>query len=96
MSLFKKKLTFIIPIVVEIDNDRFHAYCPVLKGLHAEGATKEEACKNGVDAAGAYLKSLIKHGDPIPLGIDVKEGEQQTAPVIPPSVKCIHQIPITV
>jgi len=56
-------------IMVEPDDERFHAYCPELKGLHVDGATEEEALGNAKDAANAYLRSLIKHNDPIPLGV---------------------------
>ena len=65
MRAIRVKLRF----VVEPDDDGFHVYCPELKGLHAGGATEEEAIKNGQDAAEAYLHSLLKHDDPIPLGI---------------------------
>ncbi|MCD6567600.1 MAG: type II toxin-antitoxin system HicB family antitoxin [Dehalococcoidia bacterium] len=62
-------LEFKVNIVVEPDEGSFHAYCPALKGLHTCGDTEEEALDNAVDAARAYLQSLIKHGDPIPLGV---------------------------
>lgn len=58
-----------VPIIIEKDGDEYHAYCPVLKGLHTCGETEEEALKNAKNAISAYLFSLIKHGDPIPLGI---------------------------
>jgi len=62
-------LGFKVNIIVEPDEGSFHAYCPALKGLHTCGDTKEEALDNAVAAAMAYLQSLIKHGDLIPLGI---------------------------
>ncbi len=65
--------TFKILIVVEPDEGEFHAYCPALKGLHTCGATEEEAMDNAADAAIAYLESLIKHGDPIPIGVAAHE-----------------------
>ena len=58
-----------IEIAVEPDGDGFHAYCPALKGLHTCGETEQEALNNASDAAIAYLRSLIKHGEPIPVGI---------------------------
>lgn len=67
-----KELEFRLDIVVEPDGDGFHAYCPALKGLHTCGETQEEALQNAKDAAIAYLRSLIKHGDPIPIGITVQ------------------------
>ncbi len=61
--------TFILNIIIEPDGDQFHAYCPALKGLHTCGTTEEEALQNAKDAAIAYLVSLVKHGDPIPIGV---------------------------
>ena len=54
--------------VVEPDEGGFYAYCPELKGLHVGGATEEEAIRNARDAAYAYLMSLIKHNDALPVG----------------------------
>lgn len=96
MGLFKKKLSFTIIVVIESDDGRFHAFCPSLKGLHVEGTTEEEACQNAIDAAIAYLKSLIKHGDPIPLGVMVKEEEEQNLPQMSTPSKRIRQIPVYV
>lgn len=63
---------FRINVVIETDENGFHAYCPALKGLHTYGNTKEEALQNAKDAAITYLKSSIKHHDPIPLGIAMR------------------------
>ena len=69
----KPIIGFKIEIVVEPDNDDFHAYCPALRGLHVGGDTEEEAVQNARDAAIAYLESLIKHNDPIPVGAIMRE-----------------------
>lgn len=63
------EVTFRIDIIVEHDGDGYYAYCPALEGLHVGGDTLDEATHNAVDAAIAYLRSLMKHGDPIPLQI---------------------------
>jgi len=63
------KVKLSVPIIIEKDGDEYHAYCPVLKELHTCGETEEEALKNAKNAISAYLFSLVKHGDPIPLGI---------------------------
>lgn len=65
-----KRIAFRALIVIEPDNGQYYAYCPALDGLHVGGSTEEEALRNAKDAAIAYLKSLLKHGDPIPLGIE--------------------------
>lgn len=69
MKLPLRSIKFRVRFVVEPDEDRFHAYCPELKGLHVDGATEQEALMHARDAATAYLRSLLKHDDPIPLGI---------------------------
>ena len=65
-----------ISIDVEPDEDGFHAYCPVLKGLHTCGNTEEEAVNNAVEASLAYLESIIKHGEPFPAGILVNQEKE--------------------
>lgn len=68
----KTSITFSVPIVIEKDNGEYHAFCPVLKGLHTRGETIKETKTNAANAVIAYLNSLIRHGDPIPLCI-IKE-----------------------
>lgn len=58
--------TLTIEIIVELDEDEFHAFCPALKGLHVDGCTQAEALKNAADAVSLYVESLIRHGDPLP------------------------------
>lgn len=92
--MLRKKISFSVMVVIEPDTDRFHAFCPALKGLHVEGATEEDACNNAADAAMAYLKSLIKHREPIPVGVIVKEEEEEIFPRTPAA--SIRQIPVYV
>jgi predicted RNase H-like HicB family nuclease len=56
----------IFEVVVEEDGDRFHAYCPVLKGCHTWGHTREEAIQYIREAVELYVKDLIDAGEPIP------------------------------
>lgn len=65
----ERTLKFKVEVIVEPDEDGFHAFCPALKGLHVDGGTREEAVANARDAVLAYVASLIKHGDPLPLGV---------------------------
>jgi predicted RNase H-like HicB family nuclease len=74
-STNKPSIEFRIDIIIEPDEGSFHAYCPALKGLHVGGDTEEEALQNARDAATAYLESLIKHGDPIPLRVVRRESK---------------------
>jgi len=66
-----------VQIFVAPDGNAFHAYCPALVGLHTCGDTVEEAISNAEDAARAYLQSLLKHNEPLPVGIcPVIEGKR--------------------
>lgn len=75
----RKKITFEVLVVIERDGDEFYAHCPSLKGLHTTAKTKAEIMTNAANAIVAYIESLIKHGDPIPLGIRKKD--DRPAPV---------------
>ena len=68
----KPTIEFRIEVIAEPDGDGFYAYCPALKGLHVGGDTKKEALQNAGDAAILYIKSLIRHGEPIPVGVAVR------------------------
>ena len=77
MFRHKRIIGFRVEVVVESDDVGFHAYCPALKGLHTCGDTEQEALQNAKDAALAYLRTSIKYGDPIPIGIVLhKENER--------------------
>ena len=65
----KVSLDFLVTVVIEPDENGFHAYCPALRGLHVSGSTKREAVSNANKAVCAYIESLIKHKDPIPVGV---------------------------
>ena len=57
-------------ILIEQDEDGIYiAECSGLPGCVSQGETKEEALKNIKDAINGYLKSLKKHGEPIPTPI---------------------------
>jgi predicted RNase H-like HicB family nuclease len=84
----KTIIGFRVRVVVEPDDEGFHAYCPALKGLHTYGESEKDALANARDAAIAYLRSCIKHGDPIPVGIVVNE---ENEPGVNSHKKGIHQ-----
>ena len=54
-------------IAVEPDDDAFYAYCPELQGVHVSGESETDAIENAKDAAIAYLSSVIKNEEPLPL-----------------------------
>ncbi len=47
----------------------FVATCPGLPGCVSQGSTRAEATANIREAIEGYLKSLRKHGDPVPPSI---------------------------
>lgn len=57
-------------VIFELDEDGvFIATCPSLPGCVSQGKTRDEASANIREAIEGYLKSLKKHGDPIPPSI---------------------------
>lgn len=57
-------------VLIEPDEDGvFVAECPVLPGCVSQGQTRAEAAANIRDAIQGYLRSLEKHGDPVPAPI---------------------------
>lgn len=58
------------PVLLEQDEDGvFVATSPALPGCVSPGRTRAEAQENIREAIVGYLKSLRKHGAPIPPGI---------------------------
>ncbi len=61
-------MTIRFTVIVEKDEDGMYvAKVPDLPGCATEGKTKKELMKNVKEAIQAYLESLKKHGDPIPV-----------------------------
>ena len=75
MFRFFKKPDIVIKVTVfiEQDNGVFYAHSPTMPGLHVEGETEQEVEKHVEDAVVAYLISLIKHNDPLPIAEVVSE-----------------------
>jgi predicted RNase H-like HicB family nuclease len=54
-------------VIIEPDEDGVYvAECPTLPGCVSQGKTRDEAIANIRDAIAGYLRSLEKHGDPVP------------------------------
>lgn len=88
LDLFRPKhksteLRLKIALFVEPDNGGYYAFAPAFKGLHVSGATVDEAKENARNAIVLYIESLIKHGDPLPIGDHLSVEEQEHTP--PPS-----------
>ena len=62
--------TYVFRVVVESDEDRWAAYCPVLKKYAAAtwGHTREEALKNIHEVIEMVVEELIEDEEPIPDG----------------------------
>jgi predicted RNase H-like HicB family nuclease len=75
--------SYIFPVVVEPDGDRWHAVVPPLeaKGAATWGATKEEALKNIEEVAQMVVETMLEDGEPLPEGIT-----ESAQPVIAVSV----------
>jgi antitoxin HicB len=57
-------------VTIEVDEDgKFIASCPSLPGCITEGDTRAEAVANAKEAIEAYLESLVKAGDPVPVPV---------------------------
>jgi predicted RNase H-like HicB family nuclease len=55
-------------VLIERDGDGVYVgKVPDLPGCATEGKTKKELMKNMKEAIQAYMESLKKHGDPIPV-----------------------------
>jgi predicted RNase H-like HicB family nuclease len=62
--------TYLFQVVVEPDEDVWHAYCPALvsHGGSTWGMTREEAMKHIQEVVKLVVESLIEHGEEIPEG----------------------------
>ncbi len=84
-----KEIHVSVQVFFERDGEGFHAYAPALKGCHVGGETLEEARSAIQEAVRLHLKSLLKHGDPIPVGCFV---ESHAAPTTA-SEQCMATLP---
>jgi len=60
--------TYLFRVVVEPDEDRWHAYCPVHQDIGGAtwGYTREEALKNIREVVELIIEELIEDGGHIP------------------------------
>ena len=54
-------------VVIEPDEDAFHAYVPTLPGCHTFGATVEEAQANIKEAIALHIQSMLEDDEPVPV-----------------------------
>ena len=65
--------TYTFQVVVEPDEDAWHAYCPALvrQGAATWGATKEEALANIREVVELVVADLIEAGERLPEGAHI-------------------------
>jgi predicted RNase H-like HicB family nuclease len=54
-------------VVIEPDEDAFHAYVPALPGCHTFGTTVEEARENITEAITLHIECLQEAKEPVPV-----------------------------
>lgn len=64
-----RELRFQVRVIVDRDDGFFHAHTPDIKGLHASGETHDEALEAIKEASSLYFMSLVKHNEPLPIGM---------------------------
>jgi predicted RNase H-like HicB family nuclease len=64
------QISYSFRVVVEPDEDAWHAYCPALvrHGGATWGRTREEALANIAEVVHLVVASLREHGEPVPEG----------------------------
>ena len=60
--------TYTFKVIVEPDEDRWHAYCPALEaqGASTWGQTREAALKHIDEVVQLVVESMIEHGEQLP------------------------------
>lgn len=54
-------------VVIEPDEDAYHAFVPALPGCHTFGTTVDEARANIIEAMGLHVESMLEDGESIPI-----------------------------
>jgi predicted RNase H-like HicB family nuclease len=57
---------FVLPIIIEKDDDGYFVFCPLLQGCYTQGDTYEEALNNIEDAIRLHLEDRLANSEPIP------------------------------
>lgn len=53
-------------VVIEPDEQGYHAYVPALPGCHSFGDTVEEAQTNILEAMEVHVESMLEDGETVP------------------------------
>jgi predicted RNase H-like HicB family nuclease len=60
-------MSYQFTVVIEPDEEGFHAYAPALPGCHSFGNTLDEARANILEAMQLHIESMEADGEPIPV-----------------------------
>ena len=59
---------FVLPVIVQKDDDGYTAFCPALQGCYTQGDTYEEVLINIEDAVRLHIEDRLASGESIPTG----------------------------
>jgi predicted RNase H-like HicB family nuclease len=59
-------MTYQFAVVIEPDEEGYHAFVPALPGCHTIGDTLDEARANIAEAVELHIQSMQADGEPIP------------------------------
>jgi predicted RNase H-like HicB family nuclease len=62
--------TYHFTVVIEPDEDGFHAYVPALPGCHSWGGSLDEASTNITEAIELHIGEMQKDGEAIPTELE--------------------------
>ena len=70
------KTTYTYSVVVEPDEDAWHAYCPALQGYGAAtwGRTRAEALRHIREVVAMVVAELIEDGETVPADLEGRAG----------------------
>ncbi|GIK38220.1 MAG: hypothetical protein BroJett011_20530 [Chloroflexota bacterium] len=57
---------FVLPVVIEKNEDGCFVFCPLLQGCYTQGDSYEEAIDNIEDAIRLHLEDRLANNEPIP------------------------------
>ncbi len=58
---------FLLPVVIEKDEDGYYAFCPDLQGCYTQGDSYEEVLTNIRDAMRLHIEDRLASGEPVPV-----------------------------
>lgn len=58
--------TYTFRMIIEPDEDGYHGFVPILRGVHTWGKTIEETQKNLKEAICCHIKGLLKDKEEVP------------------------------